>query len=193
MPTRSGSNPRRPKSASQGGKASPTHEQRSSYSLLLKRVLPAASVQTGKDRLESFSLSKFPNDATPENYVPPVKKPAASHYATKLQHVGDFQRKRIAEHLRDLKSKTGEHSRNKSAKTTIKGITLALPKSRIAKLLPSYDEKSGEIDLDDLMSVIGKHTRGSEFFAKGDPTLNRLRLHDRVNRILGTDKRGKSK
>ena len=42
MPTRSGSNPRRPKSASQGGEASPTHEQRSSYSLLLKRILPAA-------------------------------------------------------------------------------------------------------------------------------------------------------
>src|ERR1700744_5473752 len=44
MSTRNGPKVRRPTSANQGAKSFPTHEQRTSCSMLLKRLFPAASI-----------------------------------------------------------------------------------------------------------------------------------------------------
>ena len=46
------------------------------------------------------------------------------------------------------------------------------------------------------MELVARHTRGTEFHAKGDPTLGRLAFLDRVEKLkktLGLEARGQKK
>jgi hypothetical protein len=116
----------------------------------------------------------------PPTYVPQVKKATA---AQRIEHVQNFQRKKIEQHLQKLSK----------ADTSNRRMKLALPKETIKKLLPSYNEKTGTIDLNDVMKVITRNMNGTEFFAKGDPTLNRLALQAQAQQILQLKPRGAKK
>jgi hypothetical protein len=162
------------------------------FATLLKRVLPQASVQKANKAFANFSLSKFPEDSLPSNYVHPYKSDASLTHAERTKHVQDVQKKKIEQHLHKLR--TAEQ--DKADAESIKGITLALPKNRAGKLLPSYNKKKGTVTLDHVMGLIVKHTKGTEFQAKGDPTLNRLAVLKRVEKLkktLGLYARGQKK
>jgi hypothetical protein len=162
---------------------------------LLKRSLPRASVQKAARIFENFGLSKFPKESLPSNYVHPYKRDASLSHAELTRHVHDFQKKKIEQHLHKLK--TAEQQQQKAdGKLAVRGITVALPKDRIGKLLPSYNREKGTVTLDDLMGLVAGHTTGTEFLAKGDPTLNRLAFLKRVEKLrknLGLDARAQKK
>ena len=69
-------------------------------------------------------------------------------------------------------------------------MTIALPEATIKQLLPSYDAKAGTIDLGEVMRLIQQNMRGTEFYAKGNPTLNRLAIQSQVQQIIDTVKQG---
>jgi hypothetical protein len=85
------------------------------------------------------------------------------------------------QHLHKLRAE--EQRDPKVDKNTIKGMTIALPKDRIGKLLPSYNKENGTVTLDDLMALVEKHMKGTEFHAEGDPTLKRLAFLKRVEKL----------
>jgi hypothetical protein len=64
------------------------------------------------------------------------------------------------------------------------GMTLALPESEVEKLLPSLNPKTATIELSDLMKIIAQHMRGTEFYANGNPVLNRLALRSRARELI---------
>ncbi len=150
--------------------------------MLRGTLLPAKSVDRAKSLFENFSVSKFTKDSMPPNYVPADKKPAVTHAAERVQRVQDFQRKKFAEHLHKLTN----------LDTPNLGMRIALPKEKL-KVAPSYNEKAGTIDLKDLMKLITGNMRGTEFYNKGNPILNRLALRDRVRKMIPDVKRGEKK
>lgn len=131
----------------------------------VKRLLPAASVQKAKDRFKNFSLSKFSNGARPSNYILGPKKPAAVQAA---------QKELIAQQMTALNNNNGTKS----------GMTLALPDGTIKKYLPSYDAKAGTIEMSDILNLLTKKMKGTEFYSNGNPTLNRLSLQSQVDEII---------
>ena len=72
-------------------------------------------------------------------------------------------------------------------------MTIAIPKATVKKSLPSFSEKSSTIDLDDLMKLMAKNMRGTEFYANGHPTLTRLALQSRAKQLISSVKRGAKK
>ncbi len=71
-----------------------------------------------------------------------------------------------------------------------RGMMLALPSAttQIQKLLPSFNAKRATVDLKDLMKLITKNMRGTQFYAHGNPPLNRLALQSRVQEIMAAVK-----
>lgn len=138
---------------------------------VLKRPVPAASVAKAKKAFKNFSLSKFAGNGTPSNYVPVGQNPA------------EAQRQIISQHLENLTS----------ADLPARGITIALPEDTIKKLLPSFDAKTRTIDLSEVIDLIQQNLRGTEFYANGNPTLNRLAIHSQVQQIIDGIKKGGQK
>lgn len=64
------------------------------------------------------------------------------------------------------------------------GMTLALPESEVGKLLPSLNAKAATIGLGDVLNIIAQHMRGTEFYANGNPVLNRLALRSRARELI---------
>jgi hypothetical protein len=64
------------------------------------------------------------------------------------------------------------------------GMTLALPESEVEKLLPSLNAKASTIELSDVLNIIAQHMRGTEFYANGNPVLNRLALRSRAREFI---------
>ena len=64
------------------------------------------------------------------------------------------------------------------------GMTLALPESEVGKLLPSLNAKAATIELSDVLKIIAQHMRGTEFYATGNPVLNRLALRSRARELI---------
>jgi hypothetical protein len=54
-----------------------------------------------------------------------------------------------------------------------RGMTLALPDSMLKQLLPAARTK-GKVELGDLLDVMKQRMTGTELYARGNPTLNRL-------------------
>jgi hypothetical protein len=77
--------------------------------------------------------------------------------------------------------------------TTNRAMTLALPSADIEKLLPSFDPKTGRVQLDDVLTLIQQRMGGREFYANGNPTLNRLSLEANVQQIFDDFKKEVSK
>ncbi len=137
----------------------------------LKRPLPAASVARAKKAFKGFSLSRFARDATPSNYVAPGQSPA------------EVQRQVISKHIDKLKTADGAQ----------RSMTIALPVATIKQLLPSFDTKAGTVDLKDVLSLIQNNMGGTEFYAHGNPTLNRLTVQAQVQQIIDSIKNGAKK
>src|SRR5262245_2771908 len=154
--------------------------------MLVKRALPYSSLQKANKIFRNFSLSKFPEGSLPANYVHSHKDDASLTHAERIRQVQDHQKKKIEQRLHKLKAAEQDKADDKA----VRGVTLALPKDRAGKLLPSYNEEERTVTLDHVISLITKHMKGTEFHAKGDPTLNRLAFLKRVEKLkknLGLD------
>jgi hypothetical protein len=127
---------------------------------------PPKSVAKALSVFKKFSLTKFPEKSAPSNYVPSGKNPAAA------------QRKLIEHQLQKLRK----------ADTPNRGMMLVLPRATIKKLLPSFNAKTATANLSDVIKLITKNMRGTEFYAHGNPTLNRLALQSRVQEIMAAVK-----
>ena len=128
-----------------------------------KRTLPAKSVEKAKSAFSKFTLSKFAGKEPPPNYV------------TKERTLTGVQRRLISNKIDTLKSSPPNRS-----------MTLALPPGQIEKLLPSFDSKSGRVQLGDVLGAIQQRMSGTEFYARGNPTLNRLAVEANAQQILKT-------
>jgi hypothetical protein len=136
--------------------------------------LAAESVKKAQERFNNFSLSKFSVAAMPPNYVPHMRElPAAERAA----HVQEFQRKKIEQQLKQPGKVDSPNL----------GLKLAVPADAVAKLLPSYSEKESTLELSELMDLVHKQMRGTEFFNRGNPTLTRITLHARAREALELD------
>jgi hypothetical protein len=132
------------------------------------RSSPAKSRDKAEAAFRDFSMSRFASGARPASYVDPADGPAAVHSA---------QRRIITQHLDELGG-------GGAAGPAAGGMTLALPPAQIGKLLPSLDADAATIDLTDVLNVIGQHLRGTEFFASGNPVLNRIALQARARQLI---------
>lgn len=140
----------------------------------LKQRLPAKSVARAKSVFKNFSLSKFAKDSRPANFVPAKKDPQVVHAA---------QRKIISQNLDELPDEV----------PTGGGMTIALTEASIKKLLPSFDRKSGNVDLDDVMKLIASKISGTQFYSNGNATLNRIALQSQAQEIIASIKQGAKK
>jgi hypothetical protein len=121
------------------------------------RPLPVKSVQHAAKAFKNFSLSRFPKGETPSNYVlhAQAKVPSA---------VNAVQRKAMAQQVDSLAARPLANP----------GITVALPDAVIAELLPSFNAAAGTVDLTELLGVLRIRMQGTDFYASGNPTLNRV-------------------
>lgn len=131
----------------------------------------AASIARAKTAFENFSLSKFAGKSLPYNYVPAKQHPAAVQKVVILKHIDKV----------------------KNQGTSNRAMTVALPKTTIDKLLPSYDAEAGTLNLDELMELIRKNMRGTDLKAKGNPILNRLSIQNKSQQIINNIKKGGAK
>jgi hypothetical protein len=103
------------------------------------------------------------------------------HFAERVKHVQNFQRKKIEEHLHRLR--VAEQHAHQGGPTIAAGVTVAVPKKKLHTILPSYKKDKGTVELDEIMGLIAKHAKGTEFYAKGHPVLNRLALLAREKKL----------
>jgi hypothetical protein len=150
---------------------SPTLQQSRTPASRLESRLPAKSIARAASAFKHFSLSKFPQKGVPSNYVPAGKNSV------------DIQRKAIRQRLQEL-SKVPASNR---------GMTLALSDATIAKHLRSHNSKAATIDLGELISLLTKNMKGTQFYANGNPTFNRLSLQSRLKRVMADIKEGPRK
>jgi hypothetical protein len=139
------------------------------------RVVPAKSHHKAASAFKNFSLSKFPQKSTPPNYVPAA--------ANKPADVATVHRKVMTSQLRQL---------DKTPPAT-GGLTIALPDASVKKFLPSFNPKSATIQLTDVMNLMAKSMRGTQFYTKGNPTLNRLAVQSQVQDIMAGITKGGTK
>jgi hypothetical protein len=114
---------------------------------------------------KNFSVSRFPKGAKPASHVDPAQGPAAVHTA---------QRQIMTQQLNRLSAMDAPDG----------GMTLALPESEVKKLLPSLNADAATIELSDVLKIIAQHMRGTEFYANGNPVLNRLALRSRARELI---------
>ncbi len=119
---------------------------------------------------KNFSVSGFPKGSKPASYVDPADGPAAVHSA---------QRRIMTQQLNRLSAMDSPDGG---------GMTLALPESAVEKLLPSLNAKASTIELSDVLNIIAQHMRGTEFYANGNPVLNRLALRSRARELIAAMK-----
>ena len=142
---------------------------------------PEKSHQAARKLFKKFNLSKFADGATPSNYIPTEKTPEGAHHVASVKQVREFQMKALEHHLRNISK----------METPNRGFTLALSEEARKKLFPSFNVKTGTVDLKDVIDLIERNMRGTEFFNKGNPVLNRLALRARAQEILAG--KGKAK
>lgn len=127
--------------------------------------LPAKSMDRADAVFKNFSVSRFPKGAKPASHVDPAHGPAAVHAA---------QRQIMTQQLNQLSAMDAPDG----------GMTLALPESEVKKLLPSLNADAATIELSDVLKIIAQHMRGTEFYANGNPVLNRLALRSRARELI---------
>src|SRR5207302_10308821 len=110
---------------------SPAQRPKISSAPLPKRPVPAASLAKAKNAFKSFSLSKYASNAMPANQVAAGQSPTI------------VQRRIISQHIKKLGN----------AEAPARAMTIALPAATIKQLLPSFNPKTGTIDLNDVMSL----------------------------------------
>jgi len=124
-----------------------------------------SSMDRADSVFENFSVSGLSRGSNPANHIEAADGPAAVHSA---------QRQMMTEQL----------DRLSAVRTPGGGITLALPESEVATLLPTLDATNGTVELTDVLNIIAQNMRGTEFYATGDPVLNRLALQQRATELI---------
>jgi hypothetical protein len=126
--------------------------------------LPARSIDRADSVFRPFSLSRFPKGTKSDSYVNPAEGATAQ----------SVQREVIGRQLQRLSATDAANV----------GMTLALPRSTVGELLPSLNEKASTIELSEVLKIVTQHMRGTEFYANGNPALNRLALQARAREIV---------
>jgi hypothetical protein len=127
-----------------------------------KGAVSAASAAKAKQAFKNFSLSKFAGDGMPSNHVT-LGQPAAS-----------VQRRMISQQINQLNN----------ANAPIRALTISFPEATLKQFLPSLNKQTGTIDLGELMRLVQQSMRGTEFYANGNPTLNRLAIQTQVQQLI---------
>ncbi len=128
---------------------------------------PIKSIAKAKVAFRNFNLSKFASTSTPPNYVASGENAATAQIRVISQSID-----------------------NPSAvETSNRAMTVALTNADITQL-PSFDPKKGTVDLSDLMNWIQKSMSGTEFYARGNPILNRLSVQLAADQIINDIKGG---
>jgi hypothetical protein len=126
--------------------------------------LPSQSLSKARAAFKNFSLSKFAGaSSVPSNFVPSG------------QQVTAVQERHQVNQLKSLDA-SGRRLR------------VALSDSALKQQLPSFDGKT--VVLQELMDLIQRKMRGTEFYVAGNPTLARLSVQSRVDDIIQTIKSG---
>ena len=126
--------------------------------------LPPRSIDRADAVFRTFSLSRFPKETESANYVNRAEGATTQ----------SVQREVIGRQLQRLSATDAANV----------GMTLALPRSTVGKLLPSLNEKASTIELSDVLKIVSQQMRGTEFYASGNPALNRLALQARAQKIV---------
>jgi hypothetical protein len=141
------------------------------------RTLPVKSLARAAYAFKKFSLSRVPKNAAPTNYVSHLESSSPSA-------VSAMQREVMAAQVKTLAKSPPETP----------GMSLALPQELIAKLLPSLNEKAGTVATPELLDALRQAMRGTEFYASGNATLNRVvrdaRVLSQVQALIASIKRG---
>jgi hypothetical protein len=135
-----------------------------------KPRISAKSAEKAQSAFSKFSLSKFATSEAPPTYV------------TAKRSLVDVQKGVVSKAIDTLENSP-----------TNRAMTLALPSADIGKLLPSFNAKTGRVQLDDVLTLIQQRMGGREFYANGNPTLNRLSLEASVQQIFDNFKKEVSK
>ena len=159
--------------SSRSKKSSPAQHPTKPHSPARKRAIPAKFVTKAKEAFKNFSLSKFAGKEMPSNHVVTGDSPA------------EAQRLMISQYLDALN--------NADVSTPVRAMTIALPAASIKQLLPSFDVETRTIDLGEVMNLIQQNMRGTQFYANGNPTLNRLAIQSQVQQIIANVKRDAQK
>ena len=106
-----------------------------------------------------------------------------SNFVAAGQSPAKAQQRIISQHIDNLNN----------ADAPTRAMSIALPDGTIKQLLPSFNAKAGTLDLGEVMSLIQQNTRGTEFYANGNPTLNRLAIQSQVQQIIDSVKQGAKK
>lgn len=118
------------------------------------------SLAKAKAAFANFSLSKFPKGQTPATHVASGQTAAQVH------------RDAVSTHLADA---------------PLNGtMSFALTATALKSLLPSYDATKGTVSLDDVINALHGNMRGKEFYANGNPTLNRLAVQSQAQDIIAS-------
>ncbi len=126
--------------------------------------IPTRSLSNAKAAFKHFSLSKFPDaSAVPNNFVANGQQVSAVQHRTQINQL-------------------------KSLDASGRRLRVALSDSALQQQLPSFNGKT--VVLQELMDLIQRKLRGTEFYAAGDPTLVRLSMQSQVNDIIQTIKSG---
>jgi antitoxin (DNA-binding transcriptional repressor) of toxin-antitoxin stability system len=70
--------------------------------------------------------------------------------------------------------------RARAAAQINRAMTIALPPAMLKAQLPSYEAKKGEVDLSEVLTLLEKNMRGTEFYVRGEPTLKRLSIQSQA-------------
>lgn len=108
----------------------------------------------------NFSLSQFPRDGLPENYVP-------NPHARNASAVRAKQRERLGQQLRELPN----------AETQNPGMTISLPRrglEEIRKSVPGLMDGSGKVNLTELLQYFRGKLSSTDLYSSGNPVLRRL-------------------
>lgn len=128
----------------------------------VKRRPPAASVERARSAFKKFSLSRY------------AARPQPEHHVSADETAAIVQRRIIKKNLKQLAN----------SDSSARSMTLALPPATLSKLLPSYDPKTGALDLGEIVQLLVQNMRGTELFANGNPTLRRLSVQARAQQIF---------
>jgi hypothetical protein len=137
--------------------------------LALSTRVRALAVSRAADAFRGFSLSKYRDQPPPATHVPAGGDRAAIHRTV------------MEEGLRQLRG----------FDASSRGLTLSLRPATL-NVLRSYNADAGTVDATDLMILLDRYRRGTEFYSQGHPTVTRLELQRRAQELIASAVQGEA-
>ncbi len=154
------SKPPRARAAASG--ATPVNESDAAAGAPSRPVMvKATSLAKAAAVFKTFSLSKHRGQVPPPTHVPRGASAAS------------VQRQVITRRLEQLRE----------VPVPSDGMSLSVRPATL-EALPSYNPDSGTVGATDMLGLLGRLMRGTEFYAQGHPTVTRTALQARVKRII---------